>query len=249
MRTIVVILARAGSVRLPGKNVAPFAGKPMIAWTFDRALALRAGGLADAVAVSTDDVRVQQIAPEGIEVITRPPELATATASSFDAMAHAVAQIEGRTGPAQQLVLLQPTSPLASPQSTNDLVATARAHASPACTAIASLADRQRDLASIAPEWHQGAKGNGVRRLPASDQDKIWPIERVADAAATHLITGAVYVVAREAFFRHRGFFPPPPDTLGFVVPAVESIDVDTPLDFAVADAVVRAGKSRTSPL
>jgi len=242
--TIVVILARAGSVRLPGKNAAMFAGKPMIAWTFERALALHASGLADHLAVSTDDTFIQQNAPDGIEVIRRPAELATATATSYDAMSHAVAHVEQRKGRADRLVLLQPTSPLASVRSTNDLVRRAVACGAESCMSIASLAELRTALTAILPERQPSAKGNGVRRVAAAEDDTIWPMERVPDEQATHLITGAVYVLKREAFFQERAYFLTPPRTLGFVVPAFESIDIDTPDDFATASAIVHAGKT-----
>jgi len=56
---VAIIPARGGSKRIPRKNVRPFAGKPMISWSIETALA---SGLFDQVVVSTDDDEIAQVA-------------------------------------------------------------------------------------------------------------------------------------------------------------------------------------------
>ncbi|MEX2218482.1 MAG: acylneuraminate cytidylyltransferase family protein [Phycisphaerales bacterium] len=85
---LALILARAGSKGAPGKNTAPLAGRPCIAWTLDAALAART--IAH-IAVSTDDPAAAAIARQlGVTVIDRPPALATDTARIDDAARHAL---------------------------------------------------------------------------------------------------------------------------------------------------------------
>lgn len=99
-----LIPARGGSKGVPGKNVKLICGKPLIVWTIESAL--RAKRL-DKIVVSTDSVEIARIAYEaGAEVLMRPAELATDTASTQDVMVHALEQY-----PAGIVVLLQPTSP------------------------------------------------------------------------------------------------------------------------------------------
>jgi CMP-N-acetylneuraminic acid synthetase len=244
-KTIVVILARAGSVRLPRKNVAAFLGRPMIGWTFERALALRRHGLADHVVVSTDDIEVQRLAPPEIEVVARPADLATATATSFAAMAHAVQRVEARVGISDVVVLLQPTSPLASAASTLAVVSSAtrgiREGRAAAYMAITSLTDIDPDLARAVEArrgsaWRIEAKGNGIRVSGETDADGALPIMRVPDAQSTHVITGATYAVSRPQFFEQEAFFLS--QTMGVTVPARESVDIDTVDDFDLAVAI-----------
>ena len=100
-----VIPARGGSKRFPGKNVAPFRGKPLVAWAMDTGLKSK---YIDTLVCSSDDRGLAEIALCHICIfLDRPPELATDTATSEDVLRHALTFY-----PADIVVLLQPTSPL-----------------------------------------------------------------------------------------------------------------------------------------
>lgn len=88
---LAVILARAGSKGLPNKNALPIAGKPMIVWTIEHALASKR---IDRVLVTTDGKELAEIARRlGVEVIERPAELASDTATVDSAARHALGQV------------------------------------------------------------------------------------------------------------------------------------------------------------
>jgi len=92
-KAIAVILARAGSKGLPNKNGMMIAGKPMLAWTIEHALANKR---IDRVMLTTDGPALAKIAePYGIDVVMRPAELANDTATVDSAARHAVNQIVG----------------------------------------------------------------------------------------------------------------------------------------------------------
>src|SRR3990172_8466334 len=94
MKVLGVILARAGSKGLPGKCMRELLWRPMIAYTFEHA---RASKLLADVVFSTDSEPAKGIAREaGIEVIDRPPELASDTATVDAAARHAVEEWERR---------------------------------------------------------------------------------------------------------------------------------------------------------
>lgn len=102
-----LIPARGGSKGIPGKNIKLINGKPLIAWTIEKAI--QASRL-NKVVVSTDSDEIAQISKEyGAEVLSRPKDLATDTASTQDVMVHALQYY-----PADIMVLLQPTSPCRS---------------------------------------------------------------------------------------------------------------------------------------
>ena len=87
-----IILARAGSKGVPGKNTRDIAGRPCIAWTIEHAQRAGSVGL---VAVSSDDPRALDIARSmGALALDRSPALATDTARIDDAAREAVLQIE-----------------------------------------------------------------------------------------------------------------------------------------------------------
>lgn len=108
MKNIVIIPARGGSKRLPGKNFLPLGGMPLIEHSIDYALAN--DELIGRIIVSTDDLAVKEIADKkGAEVVERPTHLSSDTAATVSALKHVLESINFE---AENVILLQPTSPL-----------------------------------------------------------------------------------------------------------------------------------------
>jgi len=102
-----VIPARGGSKSLPRKNILSFCNRPLIAWSIDAA---KEAELLDRFIVSTEDEEIAEIARlEGAEVLPRPAELATDSATTVSVLMHVLEHIH-----ADVLVVLQPTSPIRS---------------------------------------------------------------------------------------------------------------------------------------
>lgn len=109
---IAIIPARGGSKGLPGKNIKELCGKPLIAWTIKAGLGSK---YIDEVVVTTDSEEIARIARDfGASVpFIRPSELASDTATSFDAVKHAIDFYETELHKKfDYIVLLEPTSPL-----------------------------------------------------------------------------------------------------------------------------------------
>jgi N-acylneuraminate cytidylyltransferase len=108
--SIAVVPARGGSRRIPRKNVRPFCGKPMIAWTIETALASR---LFDRVLVSTDDAEIRETAIRwGAECpFERPAALAGDHATTGDVMAHATGWARDAGWQADAVCCIYPTAP------------------------------------------------------------------------------------------------------------------------------------------
>ena len=105
-----MIPARAGSKRIPGKNVRDFIGQPLVVWSVRAALACPA---LDTIVVSTDDPQVSSaVAGLGVTVVERPAHLASDTARTGDVLRDVDAGLGGAAGGPELIVLLQPTSPL-----------------------------------------------------------------------------------------------------------------------------------------
>lgn len=100
-----VIPARGGSKGIPRKNVKVIAGKPLIAWSI---LAAQKADTLNRFVVSTDDSEIADVARQyGADVLMRPGSLATDEAPMIPVLQHASSEI-----PAENIVLLQPTSPV-----------------------------------------------------------------------------------------------------------------------------------------
>src|SRR5271168_1608848 len=92
-RVVAVIPARGGSKSVPGKNIRPLGGKPLIAWSI--ATAKKVADV-DRVIVSTDDAKIAGISRDhGAEVYERPAHLATDTSLVIDALKYLVQQLRG----------------------------------------------------------------------------------------------------------------------------------------------------------
>tara|TARA_Y100000310_G_scaffold260870_1_gene269985 strand:+ start:223 stop:846 length:624 start_codon:yes stop_codon:yes gene_type:complete len=108
-----VILARGGSKRIPGKNIQPLDGIPLINWTISAACRSR---FLTGFVVSSDDDGILEVAREcmdgAMNTIKRPQEMATDEASSYPALMHALGE---QPKPYDYVCLLQPTSPFRGP--------------------------------------------------------------------------------------------------------------------------------------
>jgi CMP-N,N'-diacetyllegionaminic acid synthase len=111
---IALVPARAGSTRVPGKNVHPLGGHPLIAYTI---AAARQAGIFDAVVVSTDSEEIAAIAGRyGAEVPgLRPTEMASATSPDVEWIRHVRAVLEAQGRSHDLFSILRPTSPFRGP--------------------------------------------------------------------------------------------------------------------------------------
>jgi N-acylneuraminate cytidylyltransferase len=107
---VAVIPARGGSKRIPRKNIKPFRGKPIIAWSIDAA---RSSGLFDRVIVSTDDAEIAEIARRhGAEVpFERSAELSNDHAGTIEVVAHATRWMQDRAWALDAVCCIYPTAP------------------------------------------------------------------------------------------------------------------------------------------
>ena len=107
---VAIIPARGGSKRIPRKNILPFAGRPLLAWSI---AAARTAPSIQSAWVSTDDDEIASVAEaHGARVIRRPAAFAGDDSSTLDVIVHALQSIrvEGITPTA--VMTLQPTNPL-----------------------------------------------------------------------------------------------------------------------------------------
>jgi len=104
--TLITICARGGSKGIPGKNIKPLHGKPLIAYTIEVARALTDD---EHICVSTDDDNIIETAQKmGLNIpFKRPPELATDEIGTYPVLLHAVNFYEQLGRNYDRLILLQ----------------------------------------------------------------------------------------------------------------------------------------------
>jgi len=230
---IALIPARGGSKGLPGKNLRPLAGKPLIVHTLEAALAARA---VERVIVSTDDDEIIRVARsvDGVEVpFRRPPQLAGDSASAVDAYLHAADCLELLDGTApRSFCVLLPTAPL---RDAGDIDAAVALYHRTRAEVVLSVAPA-KPLA-----WHQHMDGDG-RLVPATANSSV---ANRQDCPQSWVPNGAIYVLDMPALRRTRTYFGPA--TWGHPMPADRSVDIDTETDFLLAEMLLARSADRDS--
>lgn len=228
---LAIILARAGSKGLPGKNTALIAGKPCIEWTISTALDSRA--LARVI-VSTDDAEAASIARRsGVSVIDRPPELAQDTATVDAAARHAA----GTLGRFSSLVILYANVPI-RPMGLIDRAV--ELLASSGCDSVQSYSP----VGKHHPWWTARVGEAGVVE-PWEGEVLNNNIFRRQDLPPAYIPDGGVVAVTRRSLMLEiEGVAQGPHaflgrDRRGVVSPEGSVVDIDTELDLLVADAIL----------
>jgi CMP-N-acetylneuraminic acid synthetase len=216
-----LITARGGSKGLPGKNMAALGGKPLIAWTVEKALG---SGAIERLIVSTDDPAIADAARRaGAEVpFVRPAELARDDTPHLPVIQHALEHERASGYDAAYLVLLQPTSPLVAADDIATCVELAKSRSAAAVISVVRFHGH--------PSWIMRVDTEG--RL-APWQPTQPTAERRQDGAAAFLPNGAVYVLAADLVRRGEGWYGP--STLAYEMPAERSLDIDDVWDLRLA--------------
>ena len=235
---LAVILARAGSKGVPGKNVAQVAGRPCIEWTIDAA----AAPCVARVVVSSDDPRALDIAHRrGASVIERPQHLAHDTARIDDAARHAVIEAErlglwrgGAEAPVVVLYANVPVRPAGLVERAVRLLVESR------CDSVQSY----QPVGKHHPWW--------TARVDASGRVSPWEgdvlnhgVFRRQDLPAAFVPDGAVIAVTRAALMLEipgvqegpHAFFGT--DRRGIVNPEGSVVDIDAPIDLVVTNTIL----------
>ena len=223
MSLLALIPARGGSKGIPGKNIRPLAGKPLISHTIAAALQVPE---ISRVVVTTDDPAIASVAHQwGAEVpFLRPPALAADDTPGIAPVLHALEQIAEAT----RILLLQPTSPLRSSADIEGILAFQREHRAPSVVSVCDAGKHPRWMYSL---------GDGGRLSPV-----LPPSEETADCRQhlepAYALNGALYLCDRQWLLDTGAFVGA--GTLGYVMPLERSVDIDTPLDWLWAETLLQ---------
>lgn len=218
-RIVAIIPARGGSKGIPRKNIKPFRGRPLIAWSIDDA---RQAKSVNEVYVSTDDQEIASVARQyGAQALMRPPDLATDTSSSEAALLHALDLLEKNQPPVDLVVFLQATSPVRTSTHVEEAL---------------ELFHRKKadSLLSVCPAhvflWEQ-RDGWGV---PLNYDYRHRPMRQQMSQFREN---GSIYIF-KPAILRETG------SRLGgkialYAMPEACCVDIDTPADWAGAETIL----------
>jgi CMP-N-acetylneuraminic acid synthetase len=245
---LAVIIGRAGSKSVPGKNAMPIAGKPCAQWTIEHALASQTVG---AVALSSDDERLVALARQlDIAIAPRSKELAGDTATVDAAVREAVTRLEasalgGKAVPASTpIVILYANAPV-RPEGLIDRAV--RRMLETNCDSVQSYAP----VGKMHPWWMARLESETGRIAPWQGTILNHNIYRRQDLPPAHIPDGGVLVVARRALFGEIAGVAPGPhaffglDRRGVLNREGDVVDIDSPIDAIVADAILSRQHTR----
>lgn len=229
MTILGIIPARGGSKGLPRKNIRELVGKPMIAWTIERALA---SVYLDKVIVSTEDAEIAEVAKKyGADVpFMRPADLAGDKTPTIDVIIHAVNFFKEKGIAFDYVVLLEPTSPLRKENDIDD--------------AIRLLIDRQSDADSLVSVGEVHLEHPSLMKtvsdgylVPYETTDK--KIYRRQDMPTVYFPYGVIYIsktgklIETGTFYQER--------TIPYFIERWQNYEVDDIYDFICVEAILKS--------
>lgn len=226
MPTLFLIPARAGSQGIVGKNCKLLGGKPLVQYSLELARVLSRD---ENICVSTNDNNVIKVLSDlkySVPFI-RPEALSTNTSGSYEVMIHALNYYKAQGRKYERLVFLQPTSPFRNVQHLNEAI---------------SLFTKETEMVVSVKETRSNPyyvlmEENKSGWLEKSKSSKY---TRRQDVPPVYELNGAIYVIDVEAlrqkpissFTRIRKY----------VMNEISSIDLDTPIDWLLAETVLANG-------
>jgi len=219
------ICCRGGSKGVPGKNIKPLNGKPLIGYTIETALNTP---LLNDTIISTDDEQIASIAKQfGASVpFMRPADLATDTASKWPVFIHALETYEKMHGVTiDYLVDMDVTVPLKNPEDITGAIELA-------------LSDTTADVVITGYEPERNPYFNMMEIMPDGFAEIVKkgakPIVRRQDAPAVYSLTPAAYVVKKSALYAFEHWSKAKCKI--YPMPRERAVDIDTSIDFRIVE-------------
>lgn len=228
MKVLAIIPARGGSKGLPGKNIKPLLGKPLIGWTIEQAKRCK---YINEIFVSTDSRQIADVAETfGVQVPElRPEELANDTATSASFVVYTIEKLAKEGKQFDYVLLLEPTSPLRKPEDLDNAIELAITN--PDKQSVVSLGEVHMEHPMI------------VKRI--DEQGKIVPyaelqtkITQRQQADKAYFPYGVVYMVKTDHFLKTQQFYGP--DSLPYFIDRWQCYEVDDIYDFTAIEAILK---------
>lgn len=225
MKNYAFIFVRGGSKGLPGKNIKPLAGKPLLEYSIETAKACPS---ISKIFVSTDDENIAKVAvAAGAELIERPDELATDTSAEWHSWRHAISWVQDQYGDFDHFVSLPATSPLRSVEDVE-----------------LSLERLELDVADICISVTPANRSPFFNMVTRTEQGSVelvnkpkGEVSRRQDAPEVFDITTVVYTTTPQFVLQNDGIFNG--KVTSIVVPKYRAVDIDDIYDFKLAEAIV----------
>lgn len=232
MKILFLITARGGSKSVPRKNLSKVGGISLVGF---KAISALRSKYCTRLIISSDDPEIQQDAISyGAEVpFTRPAELASDTASSFDVIRHAIDWIEENTDERYDaIMLLEPSAPFATSVDFDNAV---QMMIEKDASAVIGMREMEINSVFVGELDEQG------RMTQIIDQMQQRYLRR-QDTKPEYTMNGALYLFKWDLFKTHHTMYVDRENTYGYIMDRYHSIEIDEPIDLQWAEFLVDRG-------
>lgn len=225
---LAIIPARGGSKGLPGKNIKELNGKPLIAYAIEAALNSK---YIDKVIVTTDSDEIADIAKRyGADVpFKRPDELSSDTASAIDVYLHATEFVMNeQRGKLEKFMVLLPTAPMRTSKHIDDAV---ELFNDKNATTLISVKEAETPIT-----WYMNK--NSDDRIENAGFGVGNAVTNRQVNSKYYIPNGAIYILDYDLLKSKRTYYCD--NTVGFVMTAEDSVDIDTITEFKFAEMLMK---------
>jgi CMP-N,N'-diacetyllegionaminic acid synthase len=224
MKNLAIIPARSGSKGLKDKNIKELSGKPLLAYSIEAA---RESGLFDEIMVSTDSPQYAEIARSfGAKVpFLRSKATSSDKASSWDAVIEVLSKYLEKGEKFNSICLLQPTSPLRTAQDITEAYKLLESKQAEAITSVCEV--------DHSPLWTMTLPEDlSLEEFKKHDSDTPRQLLK-----KYYRLNGAIYI--RKIKYNNNKIQLLDTNEYAFIMPREHSTDIDTELDFIIAEAII----------
>jgi len=220
MKNVALIPARGGSKGIKRKNIKLFNNMPLIYWTIKTALE---SNYIDRVVVSTEDEEIADISRSLCAEVPfmRPASLATDNSTGMETVLHALEHLSE----AKNILLMQPTSPLRKTIHIEEIFKLRKKSNCDSAVSL-SLSKKHLDLFFSIDSCN--------RIVPDSENLKLAPRQQYS---TKYTLNGSLYLSTKESILHSKSFITS--NTIGYIMPEEYSIDIDTQLDWDIAEFLI----------
>lgn len=227
---VAIVPARGGSKGLPGKNIKPLLGKPLIAYTIEAAIQAKD---IHRIVVTTDSKDIAEVAAQyGAEIpFMRPQQLATDQSSAIDVYLHAAEYMMAHEGEDMgKFVVLLPTAPL---RTAEDIDSALEFWQESKASTLVSMAEADTPIS-----WYYVKNKRGYIENAGFDNDNA--IKNRQINRRYYIPNGAIYILDYKLLKSRRTYYDN--RTVAYVMAKEKSIDIDTVWDFELAEVKMKNG-------
>jgi CMP-N-acetylneuraminic acid synthetase len=228
MRVLGIVTARGGSKGIPRKNICLLAGKPLLQYTADAALAAQR---ITRVVLSTDNSEIAEVGRKcGLEVpFLRPPELALDDTSTIPVLQDVVRRLEAAGDRYDAVLTLQPTNPLRRPSDIDGAIELLERSGADSVISFVDAGERHPARMKFID-----AEGR-VTDPPFAEQ---FEGQRRQELPKLFLREGSIYLTRRDVLMNQNSMKGR--DCRAWIIPEDRACNIDTPFDLFLAEQLVK---------